>query len=344
MSNTDLKYTYALDENEKIIEVSLAVKGGNYHCPYCKERMIIREGQKKRKHFAHYRNTEHCSYETYLHSLAKMRIEEWFNSDKDFGIEIKVLQPCKNYDKCIWKNLYYNSHLCNKEEIIKYNLKGYYNNIAVEKKYKGLIPDLLLTNNGKEDYPPIFIEVCVSHPCSVEKMNSNNHIIEIKLKNEQELENIISSNVLRESSDVIFYNFIRDKKPTDVESILKLSKIIVYEDMKVERKNVNCKNFDKRVLNSIYEITYPKSWDNPALFGVIKAHEEFPSLKNCVLCTHHGNYINNCPCYKYKDLELTNTLSKSCANNCPSYRLATRRVYECLKITPQLPFHIWKKD
>ena len=82
----ELKYTYALDKNENCIGIGNAQKGIEYRCPHCKGEMVVKEGSIKVKHYAHKIRPQNCSYETYLHALAKKRIEEWFNSDSALNI------------------------------------------------------------------------------------------------------------------------------------------------------------------------------------------------------------------------------------------------------------------
>lgn len=88
---TELKYTYALDKNEKCVGIENAQKGIEYRCPHCKGEMVVKEGSVKVKHYAHKIRPQNCSYETYLHALAKKRIEEWFNSDGALNISFKTV-------------------------------------------------------------------------------------------------------------------------------------------------------------------------------------------------------------------------------------------------------------
>ena len=40
---TELKYTYALDKNEKCVGIENAQKGIEYRCPHCKGEMVVKE-------------------------------------------------------------------------------------------------------------------------------------------------------------------------------------------------------------------------------------------------------------------------------------------------------------
>jgi len=67
-----LAYPAALDAEGNVILVEEAKKEAPYFCPLCRTPFIIREGAKRRKHFAHKRLPEKpCSVETVTHLAAK---------------------------------------------------------------------------------------------------------------------------------------------------------------------------------------------------------------------------------------------------------------------------------
>ena len=69
-----IKYQYALDEENHIIDISMINKEhrihSNYHCLSCGRELIAKLGEIKQKHFAHKFDTEGfpCNNETYLGS------------------------------------------------------------------------------------------------------------------------------------------------------------------------------------------------------------------------------------------------------------------------------------
>lgn len=74
-----VKYLYALNENNELIEIKDAHElGGAYHCPECGQQMICKCGAKNAWHFAH--EKVECDYNHYLHTIAEQRILEWFNA------------------------------------------------------------------------------------------------------------------------------------------------------------------------------------------------------------------------------------------------------------------------
>jgi hypothetical protein len=113
-----------------------------------------------------------------------------------FYIEIKEIK-CKN-------NL---NHRCGNFKIYKYNLLEHFDEIEMEKYNGKFIPDLRLFNQNNNE--SIFIEIYYSSRISEKKINSNNRIIEIEVKNESDLK-IIENKIFDEGNDNLrFYNFKR---------------------------------------------------------------------------------------------------------------------------------------
>ena len=168
----NVKYTYAFNENNSIVTIDDAIKSEVYFCPHCKDMMIVKDGVIKVKHFAHKKRNLTCNYESYLHSLAKKRIEEWFNSDRPFNILINNKDKCERFENCIWNHdEILSSVYCEKDHESVWDLKQYYDVISLEKSYKGFRADLLLTDS-QNIHEPIFIEICVSHECEKKKIES----------------------------------------------------------------------------------------------------------------------------------------------------------------------------
>lgn len=67
-----LLYEYAKNECDVFTHIDDAVKGHCYSCIECGEPLIIKDGSKKRKHFAH-KNNSNCDGESYIHKIWKKR-------------------------------------------------------------------------------------------------------------------------------------------------------------------------------------------------------------------------------------------------------------------------------
>ena len=72
----NVQYRYALDGKDAPVDIfdlerSLISKDDVFYCISCGNKLIPRLGKIKVKHFAHKTLSTNCSYETYLHKLAK---------------------------------------------------------------------------------------------------------------------------------------------------------------------------------------------------------------------------------------------------------------------------------
>jgi len=90
------------------------------------------------------------------------------------------------------------------KKISKFDLVSSYDRIEFEKRQNNFIPDLTLINNyGKR----IFVEIFVTHPCEEEKINSKIKIIEIMIKDEEDVKVILGKVLSEDNKNIKFYNF-----------------------------------------------------------------------------------------------------------------------------------------
>ncbi|GAA6255122.1 competence protein CoiA family protein [Bacteroides sp. f07] len=349
----NLKYTYALNENNSIVTINFAIKGEIYFCPHCKNIMIVRDGGIKVKHFAHKKRTSSCSYESYLHSLAKKRFEEWFNSDRPFNISINNKDRCEKFENCIWNHdERLASDYCEKDHESVWDLKQYYDLIFPEKSYKGFRADLLLADS-QNVHEPIFIEICVSHECEKEKLESGIRIIEIPLKHEYALDRIIQKGVIRENINALLYNF-KHKVGVTLTEGLKLNKFVLLESRHgfCPSNRSNCKIYTQRHPSSIFEITFDYQanrilWIPPFIFGwtiAYKTYKNSDNVKNCFLCKYHKqDSYDQWYCCLYKKFGLEKYCKSHQAIDCnyfiPDYSL----IKKCTEDLRYVSYNIWKK-
>jgi hypothetical protein len=195
-----IQYEYGKTKNGDIINISQVNKNNKeeYFCISCNDKLIPKIGTIREHHFSHKNKNVVCSKENYFHLLGKhiffnIYIDCIKNNDP-FYIGIKEIK-CKN-------NL---NHKCGNIEIYKYNLLEYFDKIEMEKYNGKFIPDLRLFNKNNNEN--IFIEIFYSSRVSEKKINSNNRIIEIKIRNKNDLK-IIENKIFNEGNDNLrFYNF-----------------------------------------------------------------------------------------------------------------------------------------
>ncbi len=178
------EYTYAVDSDSSLINVRESNKSNEYYCPCCGGIMIPKQGNIRRWHFAH-KGNGNCSYETYLHRIAKMRILECFKRSSKFIVPLKLRGIC-NADcplgckqPCVF-------------EITKnIDLKRYYDNCKEEVQVGDYRGDLVFTYSIKNN-PPILLEIFVSHRSTQEKLHSGYRIIELSIESEADIDRIIA--------------------------------------------------------------------------------------------------------------------------------------------------------
>lgn len=89
---------YAVDEDGQLIRRQDASRDQRYACPKCGERIILRAGDIRVKHFAHLGEIP-CASETILHATAKRLIVEVIHAWKSgMGPALQVVRKCIDCD------------------------------------------------------------------------------------------------------------------------------------------------------------------------------------------------------------------------------------------------------
>lgn len=323
----NLDQHYALNQDGKIVHISNAWRDAKFSCPCCGGEMVCKQGNIRKWHFAHKTLSDNCSYETYLHSLAKIRFCEWFNTSDEFIISLDILHRCSLSGSCIW----FENEMpdcCENKSLQSYNLKKYYDSCDIERSFEDFRSDLLIYNSTKSDREPIFIEVCVTHPCSKEKINSGIRIIEFVIRSEEDIDFIIGSTI-KESNIIRLYNFKVKSETTDTTE-KGLRKFILYESYKgvADIGKVTCKNYTVRHSKSIFELTIEED-DLPMFYslyelGLAAAYNHGYIAKSCYLCKWHENlYYEESPifCRLYKKLGTVRNCKSTKAQECNAFRV-----------------------
>lgn len=211
-------YSYANNSSHELINVSSARRNENYFCPICGESMTPHMGKIRRWHFVH-KNIGECSYESYLHMLAKIKLREAFLSSNSLLLSYEAPAVCSSDCPFI------DYPKCKSEKRVTFNLKDYYDTCELEVPFKQFRADLLLSSSKNPKLPPILIEIKVTHACSDEKINDGVRIIEIPISSEEDIDKLLSNgalNAVRYSSnfnpryyefmgnEIILYNFDKE--------------------------------------------------------------------------------------------------------------------------------------
>lgn len=361
----EIKFYHAYDENGNIINIYDVTKDNRakkYYCIGCNSEMCAVLGSVRKHHFRH--KGECCSYESYLHKLSKKLLKEKFDSQKQFIIKYIIQYICERAVNCKIEQLC--STKCNRTEQHELNLKELYDLCEEEKTYNGFRADLMLSNSKDSNKLPLFIEISVTHDCEQSKLESGISIIEIKITDEEVLQDIMEKPFLTDIGNGIvrFYNF---KKVTP---IITLDRIWISNDkddvlrayIAINGKDgLNCHNVENNHRqDSIYEIAVPSDIRiggtklDTGLFGLIKAVDSGFDLKYCDLCIHYNYCMLNIqiidnqtgqkairPIYVSQIRDLDKNIQ---ASSCNKYSKNIYYIRTKLNQLNKMPYWEWKKE
>ena len=173
--------TYALNLIGNLVYIDEVDTGQlcNCYCPSCKEKLVAKNGGMKRvHHFAHASGVD-CenAYETMLHQLAKLRVQEAFLSKEVFNVGFEYRSYCPHVKTCAfvrYGNCYISTHK-------RFNLKEFYDSCEQEIQYDSINrrSDLKIFSSKKPQLAPIYIEFFVTHASDVSKLHYGGKIIEV---------------------------------------------------------------------------------------------------------------------------------------------------------------------
>jgi len=321
-------YSYAKNSFGKLINVSIAKRNEQYFCPICGEQMTPHIGKIRRWHFVH-KNAENCSYESYLHNLAKLRIREAFLSSEHFHLSYKALALCSH--SCP----YLGYPKCECIKFVDFDLRKFYDTCVIEATYHQYRADLLLTSSIFPERPPILIEIKVTHECTQDKINSGIRIIEIPIHSENQIDDIIENckiigvrNGNINSKEIALHNFnkVESFDPTGTfdewEDIFSRKGTIVFcldSNGRFYSFDCHCYEVKNKVPKNVHyfitniAIPFKEIFQGFSRRGI--------KVRNCFLCRFSKqNYFGERICVRYKEYELPQKPSPYTASSCPHYK------------------------
>lgn len=333
-------YSYAFDSESRLIQIEDAIKGKEYRCPNCKEIMIVREGKERKKHYAH-KNTENCSYETYLHNIAKRRICECFNESAHFMIQYQSKVRC-NVDCPLGAK-----QPCEWNDIKDFDLKQYYDQCEEEKQVDDYRADLLISHSKIKNREPILIEIWMMHKSTEEKLKSGLRIIEIHIESEDDIKEIVDTASIVETQSckvqrgnkiefdkIRFYNFKelseypeeehQSKKHVfwiDAKSNYQFSDE-VFDNIPLSTKSLKCQESNPpEIENSIFRIESRDPINEYfAYYKLANSGLCFSFCKTCKNYKWKGNTLG-CGCILYKSKDISQYIALSITEKCPDFKL-----------------------
>ena len=200
-----MRPSYAFDSVHQLILISKVDKNlkEKYSCISCSGILIPKKGQTRKHHFAH-KPDANCTFESYLHKLAKLEFQQEYlkclHIGKPFYLENTVNRTCTG---CIDAKPY--NTICELGQSVQsFDLTIVYDEIQIEKMHNGYIADILLVSNKYNRY--LFIEFAVTHVCDAKKIRSGNPIVEFNIKTEEDLAYIKKRNISNNDENITYYN------------------------------------------------------------------------------------------------------------------------------------------
>lgn len=299
----NLKITYALNGDGKLVHVDSVPKGNNCGCtcPACHKPLQAKNGGNiKVHHFAHQSGVE-CPHalESVLHLLAKERIQKAFYEQDEFNMIFFHISYCENTKECI----YYRPGDCKKRQQGKVNLKEYYDSCEPEIEYDTIRrrSDLKIWSKSHPNREPVYIEIFVTHKSDAEKLHSGNRIIEVKIKNEHDIDNIIKKGFVESEplseydiacgkiADTTFYGFKREVyNNKGLNEVIVFHRFILFKSGKsrLRLEYGKCKELIRTCPTALWEACFHQgtttcNHELACMYGYDKFH-----IKNCMLCVN----------------------------------------------------------
>ncbi len=333
--NSPIKYKYALDSDHHIVEISTVNKQlrGNtqYYCISCGKELIARLGEKNQHHFAHKSSADtiSCNNETYLHELAKIKIKEKFDRNDTFIIKLHKNIICSSVKTCEFSQ---GAKTCCEQQEKVVNLKSYYDICTTEKQIGRFRADILLENSTRP-IKPLLIEICVTHSCSKEKINSKLPIIEIPVSSEDDIKEV----EMRTELEGKKYNITLKNayKPLEIE--YPVQKYALFSSGHCHHEDdyiPTCKEITMPQYKlALLEISvYNQHFNNK--YFLLYAQSLGYNIKNCSICQHYKYiqdwYSGHPLCMQYKKHPTPQSPHFLYAYRCPYYTI-NRSLYQRYK-------------
>lgn len=342
--------TYAYDSEGNFVNIDDVAKGLSCGCvcPSCGEKLIAKNGGSKRiHHFAHASGID-CekAYETMLHKLAKIKVQEAFLKKDIFNVIFEYRSYCPHTKQCAFIK-YGNCYLTTRK---KFNLKEFYDSCEQELQYDSINrrSDLKIYSSKNPNLPPIYIEFFVTHASDDFKLHHGGRIIEIKLESEKDIDAIVENGFIEsyknESQDLMDSQKTRlcgfkseDYNAKELSQEIEFSRYILYSSGKSQcyQDVSDCKKLKKARKQSLLEICFhtPVAW---GIYEMAK-YQGFKrfNIRNCLYCK---NYVDSydgtgklCRLYKHLGINRFENHDTAKAKECNYFKLNEEEMSEELK-------------
>jgi len=301
-----VKYHFAQNELGEIVDIDDVTEAyreaHSFYCLGCGGAMNARLGENNAHHFYHFDGRD-CGYgESDLHRYAKKMLRKKFLEATSFPV--RFVQNVSCGQKCrFFKD---GEDGCQTKKLMEYDLKTFgYDTIEEEKEVSGgFVADLLISDSSGCN-PGILLEIYVSHKIGEHKEESGHRIIEIPVRNEEDLQIYLKGVISEAPPDEYrartlarsphFYGFRRDALSGECLGARSLPVASMKVDYSIEcteiEDNICCAEVGKlycepdELIKVVFDpdlmYSYQKRLGN---FIRMVAIKEGNAVKNCKIC------------------------------------------------------------
>jgi len=287
-----VRYLYARRRTGEVVSAEELTRDSDLgdevlECIGCGRPMIAVLGKQRRKHFRHRVEIE-CTRETYLHKLGKALFQQVYSHCLTHGIPFTIgyleWRQCTRCSEVLALTCKLPPH------VRRFDLTRYFREMRLESRVDGLVPDLLLITSHGE---PLFIEIAVTHLSTESKCSEGYRLIELRVKDEDDLQPIRQRLLIEEQGRVEFFNFRRLRIGNfEPECTNRAAYFILYENGKSAIAHETPPIFEREARMHPYAFyQYLPEGGGPGVYRAMveKAYREGRPIRNCFLCRYHGD-------------------------------------------------------
>jgi hypothetical protein len=318
---SSIQFAYALNSESLLTHINDAERSNTYTCPGCKSTLTPVLGGNNAKHFRH--SEECCGLETYLHNCAKKAFfycyQQALNSQVPIKLELERSVSCNGARLDILRN---KASQCLKSVPARYNLTQLFDNVELEMRDKttGLQPDVMLfESSGKRR---CYVEICVTHPCSQEKLDTGVPILEFKVRSSADIQMLLSGSYSINDPYLCTFNWLPASLRVDNCSgtcsfgNIEMSVWSLSNSGRLNEQTIPLVEVDL-VINSKIN-TWPRSLGGVELVenlrNFLRNVDPETIFPNCIMCMHAGQWKSGYLQCQSKAKLVAYTEARQCAN------------------------------
>lgn len=320
MTTQTIQYAYALDCKGSLTHISDAQRSNSYTCPGCKCPLTPVLGEFNAKHFRHFE--ERCALETYLHKCAKeafyLHYQKALSTEAAVSLELEREVSCYGARLALLGNA---MARCLKTKSARYNLTHFFNSVELEKRDEvtGLQPDVMLRDS--QGNRRCYIEICVTHPCSEEKIATGVPILEFKVESEADIQMLLTGQYSIKDEQLNVFNWQPPSQTVEhcvgpcLVGSVEMSVWSLGDSGRLNERVMPLDQVD--LLTSSTLNTWPRSLEPVEVADRLKTflrHAEPSSrLPNCLLCAHSMQWDSGFIQCRSKGKQVAYTEARQCA-------------------------------